>query len=288
MKQNIPTLDFDTRISEMGFEMLVLEDFLETQNREHLQKPHIVNFYIIIAIASGEGRHEIDFKSHSFDQYNLIFIHRGQEHRWEDYQSVKGYMIFFTKEFLFNNQLKYKDLFYSFPYNAYLSNPIISIVDEVFISFLKNLLSLMISEYKQKETVNSLDILQALLHTFLLKIQSNKSINPIIDTKKKALFIRFQKLIDERINQSRNVRDYALWLNVSYKSLNQLCKELTHCSAKEFLDSVIVLKSKQLIISGKYSISEISYMLGFKEPTNFTKFFKRHTNCLPKTFQENN
>jgi len=47
----------------------------------------------------------------------------------------------------------------------------------------------------------------------------------------------------------------------------------------------VILEIKRLISHSSMSIKEISYITGFDEPANMTKYFKLHTNKTPTEFK---
>ncbi len=283
--KNTEVLSFKKNVENVGFEIIRLSEFYSRIDKNR-QRAHIINFYAVLCITEGNGVHEINFESYPYDRDSLLFINKGQHHKWVDYENTKGYIIVFTETFLANNQLKFRDLSYSFPYNIYLYKPYLKLNAKIAPSFL-NLIDFLYAEYQLPESEEKDEILQCLLRTFLLKIKSEKPVDEqYSNVLQKELFIRFQKMIDQRLHQSRNVNDYCNWLSVSYKKLNECCKAFTTKTAKNFVDSILLLKAKQLLVENKNSISQIAYLLSFEEPTNFAKFFKKHTHYTPKEFRE--
>jgi AraC family transcriptional regulator, transcriptional activator of pobA len=57
---------------------------------------------------------------------------------------------------------------------------------------------------------------------------------------------------------------------------------------KEIIDDRILLEAKRILAHTTESIKEISYYLGFEEPTNFIKYFKKHASVTPTEFREQN
>ena len=100
-------------------------------------------------------------------------------------------------------------------------------------------------------------------------------------------FIKFQKLAEENIKEKSRVADYVKEMGLSTKSLNKITKETIHKTAKEFLDEIHLKQIKRLLINSKDSVKEIAYQSGFEEPSNFYKFFKRHTQVTPEQFRNN-
>ena len=54
------------------FEIVDLQEFLKTRPANYLSKTFRLNFYMILYITSGEGRHEIDFKVYDFKAGDMI------------------------------------------------------------------------------------------------------------------------------------------------------------------------------------------------------------------------
>ena len=93
-------------------------------------------------------------------------------------------------------------------------------------------------------------------------------------------------MLEEKISITRNAKDYCISLNTTYRKLNSTCKILTNKTIKGFIDDFLILKAKRLLSEREENISQISYKMGFDEVTNFTKFFKKHTQQTPKSFTE--
>lgn len=74
--------------------------------------------------------------------------------------------------------------------------------------------------------------------------------------------------------------------NVSYHYLNEICKEIARQTAKAFIDSWLLLEIKRNISEKKYTSQEIAFKMGFKEPSNFIRFFKKYAKITPLQFQE--
>ncbi|WP_459640649.1 helix-turn-helix domain-containing protein [Flavobacterium sp. CGRL2] len=55
---------------------------------------------------------------------------------------------------------------------------------------------------------------------------------------------------------------------------------------KEIIDDRVMLEAKRLLAHTNENVKEISYELGFEEPTNFIKYFRKHSNSTPVEFRE--
>lgn len=100
------------------------------------------------------------------------------------------------------------------------------------------------------------------------------------------LFERFQQKLGQQYSKTRKVRDYTQMLKISAKHLNTICKFISARTVKQCIDDYLVEKMKRsLEISGD-RMQEIALGFGFKESTNFIKYFKKHTGQSPKQFRD--
>jgi len=268
-----------------GFEIIRLSQFFKENPESKISKAHRVRFYAMAFITEGRGRHSIDFKTYEYRERNILFVGKDQVNAWLDYAKVDGFLLLFTEEFLYHNQIIFRDISYAYPYNSSLYQPVIPLEGEERYETFLSLIDYLYKEYRLPESKVKPAILQNLLRTLLLKIQSHAiKEETSARASDKELFIRFQRMIEERISESRNVKDYCHYLQVSYRRLNAACKILTQSTAKEFIDQMAILKAKKHLLDQEKNISEIAYLVGFEEVTNFTKFFKKHVGLTPKAF----
>ncbi|WP_272149706.1 helix-turn-helix domain-containing protein [Tenacibaculum aiptasiae] len=284
--EELPKLLFREDLEIVGFEILKMKDFYEKYDSSLLASPKILKFYEILFIEDGQGKHFIDFETYSFKRGSILFIGKNQTHSWQEYRSSNGYIILFTENFLYKNQMQFNELSYSYPYNTALYSPITNITNNKhFISFL-SLIKLIYEEYRDVAYQVRQEVLQSLLRTLILKIKSQLPTLEIPNDDKKTLFIQFQKALDQHMFHTRNAKDYIDMLGCSAHQLNLVVKTFTNKSVKVFIDSMLILNAKRLLADSQYNVSEASYLLGFEETTNFTKFFKKHTNQTPSQFKE--
>ena len=98
-------------------------------------------------------------------------------------------------------------------------------------------------------------------------------------------FLKFKNLLEAHYQTSRNADFYAEKLYISYKHLNTICKSIINRTAKQFIDEFLILKAKRLLINSDIRSNQLSFEMGFKDPNNFTKYFKKHTGFTPKRFK---
>jgi AraC family transcriptional regulator, transcriptional activator of pobA len=290
MKEEIPKIAFLKKSkAEIEFEIFTIQSLFSRQNKiDHpLDQPHRVAFYNIIYITKGTGVHSIDFHSYPYTEGSLIFISKDQVHSFDMESDIDGFVILFTDEFLSKNLFHSDILSFNRLYNYHLHEPIIypeQACGEVF----KNIVNEMCREYLLSNDFAKEEILRLLLKLLLLRAERIK--RTMIPKEKNTEWFRtfneFKHLLEKHYTATRNAKVYASLMSISYKHLNEVCKSIAGITAKAFLDQFIILETKRRLAISNASVKELTYALGFDEPTNFVKFFKKHTGQSPSQFKK--
>ena len=78
------------------------------------------------------------------------------------------------------------------------------------------------------------------------------------------------------------------WTWTSTMPVNSLTKKFLGIPIKLALELRAILEIKRLLIYSNSSLKEIGANMGFKEPTNFNKFFKKIAKQTPNEFRYSN
>lgn len=126
-----------------------------------------------------------------------------------------------------------------------------------------------------------------LLHTHLLQVERETRLpQPTqLPPRYRDTFSRFSRAVEASFKRTRLVEDYAQGLNFSAKTLNRACLAVMGNSAKQFIDARVVLEAERLLAHTDLQVTEVASMLGFREPTNFVKFFRREAKQSPGEFR---
>ncbi|WP_434036303.1 helix-turn-helix domain-containing protein [Formosa sp. 4Alg 33] len=291
MTKDIPSVTFnpekfDSEISKnFGFEIVPIEKIAKFKKKgsHNPELPHQLKFYNLIFFTEGSGRHFIDFSWFPVQQNSLVYLTKEQVNAFEFSETLKGFCIIFTEAYFvdcFSNLSK--DFVFRL-FNPQLFSPISQIPKTSdFIDYF-NLLQ---KEYNTSGSFNQKNIINALFTILISKAEDIKQHQTfhIKDASKISLFHKFTSLIELNLSKSRNASFYAEALAISYKHLNAVCRELVNKTAKHVIDDYIILQAKRNLINSSMKSSELAYRLGFEDPTNFTKYFKKNTGLTPKKF----
>lgn len=86
--------------------------------------------------------------------------------------------------------------------------------------------------------------------------------------------------------ESISLEDIAELVNLSPNYFSNLFKEEFGETYIEFLTKIRMEQAKELIGENTYSLKEISYLVGYKDPNYFSRVFKRYYHTSPKHFQD--
>lgn len=78
------------------------------------------------------------------------------------------------------------------------------------------------------------------------------------------------------------VKELAVSRSVFFKKL----KALTGLAPIEFIKEIRVKRAAELIVTGDYSVSQVSYMVGINDPRYFSKCFKQKFGVTPSEYKE--
>lgn len=95
----------------------------------------------------------------------------------------------------------------------------------------------------------------------------------------------FQSLVEKHFKEKHKVADYADLMFKSPKTLSNTFKKLGSPSPLQIIQERIVLEAKRQIHYTDKTIKEITYELGFSEPSQFSRLFKSVTRQSPSEFQ---
>ena len=92
--------------------------------------------------------------------------------------------------------------------------------------------------------------------------------------------------IKKNLGSDFTVDDLCLEMGMSRSSLYNKVKALTGHSPSDFVRQVRMKKAEELLKSKKYTVAEVSDMLGYSDPKYFTEIFKKHYGITPSAYMK--
>ena len=97
---------------------------------------------------------------------------------------------------------------------------------------------------------------------------------------------KITKLVLKNLGKDFNVDDLCLEMGMSRSSLYNKVKALTDHSPSDFIRQIRLKEGASLLRSKKYTVAEVSDMLGFSDPKYFTDIFKKHYGMTPSAYMK--
>lgn len=272
---------------------LELETFTLSELRQRLSARYYdrgqrLRFHLVILYTEGQGWHEVDFVPVPCRPGTLIHVRPGQVQRYLDILHMEAQIVFFTTDFLRADA-----------YDAFSGTD--AWVDDVALGSVVHLVEptfgdvhasfdVIRREYRRSDGKPlSVTILRHQLQALMLQwAREAKAAEPATGTRtrQQELYVRFLQDVETAFASKRRAEDYARMLGCSPRTLNRVCHALAGKSAKEIVNARVLLEAQRLLAYTSLPISRLAGMLGFSEPTNFIKFFRREAGMLPGAFRK--
>ncbi len=289
--KKVKEIDFNEGIANnFYFDLVNLEDIIiKRQPSDHNQfNHHKLSFYAILIITSGKGAHCINYKDYTYNEGSIFTLRKNTIHKFYK-TSAKGKLIIFTEDFIVRSSDKMNNLNLFKLFNEMLGSPKLQVIN----SDLVRIKEWMFQIEKEKLSIKehySIEIIRNLIQGLILNLLrlKSKGNENLAHKKNYSQFIKLQKAVEKDCFESKSVAYYANKLDVSTKTLSNITQSVVSKSAKSFIDEIVILQIKKILISSSHSYTEIAYRAGFEHSTNFFKYFRKKTGLSPKQFRENN
>ena len=260
---------------------------LRLRAKEELRQTHRYEFHTVVCVTQGTCTQMVDFKSITCAPGSLLVVRAGQAHNYGQGADWDGWNLLFRPEFVLpvsttSHDLKLALDLERLPEHMVLSGPALRKATDLFQQMHEDTMM-----DAPQEDVHSL--LRHQLHTLLTRLsilQGRRQTQEPLVSPASQRFQRFQQLVDKRFAQWHQVADYASQLGYTEKSLARAVAAAAGTTAKAFIAARINLEAKRLLVHLDMPVATIAEKLGFDEPTNFSKFFKREVGCTPAEFRK--
>jgi AraC-like DNA-binding protein len=287
-EQSIFGVDYvNPRFPKLGLESLQLSDLLRRVSPSHFASPQRPGFHLLMLFTAGSGDHFLDFRRVRCKAGTLVHARPGQVQQFVLGQKLEADVLLFTSEFILP------------AFSAAEGAAFGSLIDDVVpedatdlrpdaLESVGSVMSAIKRGYVNADGSKlSAIILQHLLYAMLLTIAGYyvKCDAPTMTDSGSRTFQKFRQAVDAKFIQTRSVKDYAEAIGCSAKSLRRACMMACGSSPKALIEQRLILEAKRLLAHTGLTVEAIAAEVGFSEPTNFVKFFRRHGGMRPLDFR---
>ena len=271
----------------INFRIARMEDIWE-ERKGAPDVPHRHDFYTVLLIKKANGEHTIDFNAFPMSGNEVFFVGPGQVHQIVEKEKSFGFVFMFSLEFLTRNNVPLNFIEDLNLFNDYGHTPPLPLHQDE----LEKLTGFCIQMKELYDApVKFIDqALGSLLQLFLINCNNLCTLSFDNTQNREAgntILKNFKQLVNNKYSEWHGTTEYANELNVTPDHLNRVVKSLSGKTAKDYIQSRIVVAAKRLLYFSDESLKEISWELGFSEPANFSAFFKKSTGKSPSEYRNN-
>lgn len=251
------------------------------------------NYFSFVFVKDGVGNYTIDEQVFPFGPGTIYFTNPGHIKAYEHFKIGEIFIITLSESFLKENV--HPDIFDEFPFLLAETVAPRTLNLERFSEF--EILYRQIQKESQTDSRYKYKIIGNLFVVLLLKIkeyfwneynpiyEGNRS-SQIVKTFKKLLEKHYRDLAEGKASTLFQVQDYAREQSLHPNYLSNVIKSKTGKSISTWITDKTIAEAKSLLKNSSNSISQIAFQLGFAESTNFSNYFKKHTNLSPALFRK--
>jgi AraC-like DNA-binding protein len=279
------------RLSNVGVEVLT---FAELRRRAGplLSAPQRVDFHHLIFAQEGTTTHMVDFVEHKLTPGSVLLVRPGQVQQWrmrdggDGRDRIEGQLVLVASVALPPTDAR-----------SDADMRLLALADwpaifrpsqELFVEAVSDVSRLRADVARFAGTHLEAAIIRHELLTLLLRLarELRSATGAREATREAEIHALFAKELEASFAMRLRVLDYAKRLHVSESTLSRASVAMVGCTTKDEINRRITLEAKRLLVHSQAPAAKIGHQLGFTEPTNFVKFFKRAVGCTPSEFRQ--
>lgn len=215
---------------------------------------------------------------------SFITIPKNTEHGFEHQTEMKGWIISLSDAVL-EHMIKRE----TEAVIAIETFQLTEVVKDTYSEIVFNNMLECIDEYHQ-ENFGKLLMLESMIGKIIVqlsRIPKSTQLRIFNKTNSSVIYFRkFSQLIRESRSYKKSIEQYASDLNITSGHLNRICNIIAQQQPKEVIINYFIDESKVLLTDVEKSINEISYSIGFEDPSYFSRIFKKKTGFTPNEFRK--
>ncbi|MFW0789421.1 helix-turn-helix domain-containing protein [Gordonia sp. CPCC 205333] len=240
-----------------------------------------LGFDLILHIESGHTTHEVDFTRYRLGPGDILWAHTGQVQQWGDIHAIDGHALLANADALApgTHALLTQLGVYSrvhWPAAAGEDSELSQIFDAI--------KACAAVDADNSSAARDMAIAHLATAAILVLAEAEHSASSIRPPPNERLQ-QFHTEVDQNFATDRTVEGYAQRLHCSPRTLNRLVRDQTGRSPKDIIDDRVALEARRRLAHEDAGVAAIARSLGFDDPANFTKFFRRRTGLTPEQFR---
>ena len=155
---------------------------------------------------------------------------------------------------------------------------------------LRTLFDVLSEEFDMKETSQE-EMLRILLKRFIIRctrLANKQLLNDGNNQTEIDLIRHYNVLVEEHYKTKKSVSEYAEMLYKSPKTIANVFSKNSELTPLEVIHKRVIMEAKRMLLYTDKTAKEIGYELGYNDPAQFSKLFKKETGLTTTQFLKEN
>ncbi len=272
---------------DLAVEVLSIAELRRRGSPEHFRRSQRPTFYLLLAVTRGRTRHRLDFTALPARPGTWLLVRPGQVQRFDFRRPWDGLLVVFRPELLPPSGgaagAGWRDIAARV---ARLRSPVaLSPADHRLCCAAVRRIA---RDARRAESTDDRNVL--MLHelcALLLRIElaARRVVPPPRADSAARHASELADLVERELGGRRQVGWYARRLGVSARTLNRATERVAGRTVKQLVDERIVLEAKRLLVHTSLAVDAVAERLGFDDPSNFVKYFRRLAGTTPSALR---
>ena len=235
------------------------------------------DYHFLILLNSGSFYQQVGIENYLVKSPSVLFVPEGEVFSIKSLQNkLSGFIILLDNKSISSavSKMELTDL---------LTIDTVIGLDLDDIHWLNSICQLLYTEVSANKPNRNIGmgLLQAILHK-LKDLSGNKK----TISRQNEIANSFKHLVTKHYMNQKSVKYYASELSVSENYLNRCVKVQFNKNCKQVIQETTILQSQILMFNTTKDISEISFQVGYDDPSYFSRLFKKITDQTPSEFKK--
>jgi transcriptional regulator GlxA family with amidase domain len=116
-------------------------------------------------------------------------------------------------------------------------------------------------------------------------VRTNDTVRQATRQRRKAVFEEAVQVIERKYAEDLDLDQLAREIATSRRQLQRVFAEVGHTSFREYLAKVRMRHAAKLLREGAIPVREVAQSVGYRQPAQFAKAFRRHHGTPPSSLR---
>ena len=273
------------RLGPIGVELMSLSELRARVSARLMFETERVEFFMVLVATAGRGEHLVDFERFALRTGHVVFVRPGQVQQWQPTNGFEADVLLIDPAVVQPTASTHQQA--TMPLLRMEEWPARFKLGADGLTAWRSLAALLRRELDQP-LLDELSAAMAheLLVCLMLGISRSATGHAAAPTVQAMLVRSLRRELEGLVATRPSVALLARRFRVSTSTLARTCKEVLGHSAKAEVDRRVALEAQRLLVHSTSTSVAIGELLGFDEPTNFVKFFRRLVGTTPEAFRQ--